>query len=179
MNIFAIKTLFYFFSIMIFMSCISNSHLKISDNSLVELKISTNQSEITDTLRLEVRFLNKSNADIWILANGYEAYIGNGLVWDLGIVYKDTLELASPKLTNFCTPTKKDYICIKPECTYTFMVNANITEWQYDSFKFGDKNINYGVYSIRLTYYDAFRQKSHSLKGKYVSNEIKLVYNRE
>ncbi len=171
------KRQIFYIIIVFFVSC--NSLCKVPKcNPSVVFKITTSQKNVLDTLLLKVEVRNNSDKDIWILQN-YKSYVGSNLFWDIDVLFQDSIELYSPILINYTSPSKKDYVCIKAQESYFSEDAVSLEDWQSSYLLFGKNNKNYGKYRIRLTYYDAFHSKSHSLKGKYKSNEIYIIFDQD
>lgn len=150
---------------------------KIPETSpLIEFSIFTNQKEVIDTLTFQVQVKNSSDKDIW-LVQGNTFCTGNDLTWGLEVLYHDSIELGSPVLPNSII-TRSSYICVRSGNVYSFESKVDLGIWQPDYLLFGKGNKNYGDYKIRLTYFDVFHLKFKSLKGKYQSNEIKIIYGK-
>ena len=164
----------------ILVSCTTNKML-LTQYHNVKLTINTTKDIVYDTINVNISFENNTTDDLYFLDNKMVTVSRNisSPLWDLEILFQDTILMIAPIFDKYSTPTKADYILLKSGDKYTFNYNVDfrmlMREYQYVYRELSD---DYGEYSMQLTYKDKFLKDKRAFRGKIESNVIKVIYKK-
>jgi len=125
---------------------------------------------------------NKSNIDIALL-NRPDITTNESpeFIWYAEIYFKETEKqkmLPFPLLGDFKMPDSSEYIILKPKekKEFKFKIDFSKLENKSEVIPIEYNNTDYGVYSIKLVYKDAFLKHDKALRDQIESNTIEVVY---
>ncbi len=169
--------IFSFALICFFASCISKKLSIEIDNP--KLTINTTKDTISDFVNITVFLENNTTNDIYLLNKEVVTISRNRAspLWNLEILFQDTIPMIIPIFDPNFTPSKKDYVLLKSGDKHIFNFDIDFkTLIREDLHNFRELNNDYGEYSLRLTYKDSFLIDKRAFQGIIESNVISLLY---
>jgi len=148
----------------------------------MKLTINVENAVVPDSLNVLVSVENNSGVDVCLINKQTVSASNNpAYEWNVEIYYLDSIIMISP--VNFfdkrSIPTREDYHCLKHEEIYTFSFTLDFTRLVMVPSEFGNKNVDFGLYSIKLKYNDPYCNDKNALKVPLISNEVKVLYIKE